>query len=789
MLLTLGVRTGTIVASAIPITVVGSLLFMAALGISLNKMSLTALIIALGLLVDNAIVISESILVQMREGKSPFSAAVDSAQELRFPLLVSSLTTAAALLPPYLANHAVAEYTSAIFEVVSIALLFSWGLSLTVMPMLCFLYLKVDGESAPAPASATGASRPAPGNTDVTETTWWNPATWTASRSSATGSSEAPGEDAPDDAPADDPGGDGEYDTPFYRWYRGMLLRLVRNRWLALAGAVAVLAGAFWTATQLPEQFIPRKEETLFNAQLEMPDGTPFERTQAVMHDLESFMRDSLQVPASSENPLWAVPRIDETTFEQQGVVNWASWVGSGAPRYILSYNPEPSRPNYAYMLVNTTSYDVQSSVFRQMNAFLDRRYPEATPRLQKLENGPAVPYPVEIRLSGPSTATLQRIADRVTARLRDEPGMTHVSDNWGQRLKQLRVDVDDAQAQRAGLTNEDIGLSVRTSLTGVPLTHFRDGNDRVPVLLRSDRAATRSVASLSGIDVYAQNTGRNVPLTQVADLQLRFDNSKIQRRNRTPTITVRGDLAPTAEKSVTPVSIVQSIKPWLQEQRQSWPQGYRFEIGGEPEQSGSAQNQIRQKMPYAALLIVLLLVAQFNAIREPIIVLLTLPFVLIGVVAGLFLMGLPLDFMGLMGVIALFGIVINNAVVLLDRIEIEMDDFGRDPPAAVLEASQRRLRPILLTTATTIGGLVPLWLTGDVMFTPMAVGMIFGLLVSTLLTLGLVPILYSIFHSLDFSGLTAAARSGDPAAPSGTAPQAPSGDGAASPASTRTAS
>jgi multidrug efflux pump subunit AcrB len=238
----------------------------------------------------------------------------------------------------------------------------------------------------------------------------------------------------------------------------------------------------------------------------------------------------------------------------------------------------------------------------------------------------------------------------------------------------------------------------------------------------------------------------------------------------------VRGDLQSTA-KEVTPVSVVQSIKPWLEAQSQSWPQGYSFEIGGEPEQSGSAQDQIRQKMPYAVLLIVLLLVAQFNAIREPIIVLLTLPFALIGVVAGLFINQLPFDFMGLMGVIALFGIVINNAVVLLDRIEIEMDDFGRSPSEAVLQASQRRLRPILLTTATTIGGLVPLWLTGDVMFTPMAVAMIFGLLVSTILTLGLVPVLYSIFHGLDFGGLTAAGA--DEARSPASAVEPPSANGA----------
>jgi len=763
VLLFLGVRTGTIVATAIPTTIIGSLLFMALFDISLNKMSLTALIIALGLLVDNAIVMSESILVQMREGKKAFSAAIDSVQELRFPLLVSSVTTSAALLPTYLNDHVIAEYTSAIFEVVSISLFLSWGLSLTVMPMLCYLFLKVQGDGAAgehATASADGQSAPNGSDTsllggffeddDDDEITWWKPSTWPVLSSSKTNRKRAGADGAPQESSS-------EYDTPFYRWYRGALLSTVRHRWMALGVAVAVLGTALWAASFLPEQFIPRKEETIFQAEIEMPYGTPFERTEAVVTDLEAFMRDSLQVPMpDGTGSLRAVPTIDETEYAEQGVINWGAWIGAGAPRYILGYNPEQPRPNYAYMLVNTTSFDVQDDVIDRMNAFLDRRYPEATPRLEKLRNGPPVDYPVEIRLSGTNPETLQSIGSRLMGQLRAMDHVVNVGDDWGQQLKRLRVNVDDARAQRAGLTNEDVGLSLRTSLTGVPLTNYREGNDLIPVMLRSDQAADRSVDALSGLDVYSQARGTNVPLTQVADLHLDFGYSKILRRDRQRTITVRGDISPNAPTGVTPFSVVQSIKPWLDEQSQTWPFGYSYEIGGDPEQSGDAQQGVRDQAPIALLIIVLVLVAQFNSIRKPAIVLLTLPFALIGVISGLLITGLPLDFMGLLGVIALFGIVINNAVVLIDRIEIEMDDFGRDPPEAVLQASQRRLRPILLTTATTIGGLVPLWIAGDVMFTPMAVGMIFGLLASTFLTLGLVPLLYALFYRLDVTGLTA---------------------------------
>jgi multidrug efflux pump subunit AcrB len=304
--------------------------------------------------------------------------------------------------------------------------------------------------------------------------------------------------------------------------------------------------------------------------------------------------------------------------------------------------------------------------------------------------------------------------------------------------------------------------------------------------VLRSDEAARRSVASLSGINVYSQATGQSVPLTQVADLSLGFEHSKILRRNRQRTVTVQADLAPDAPSSLTPFSVVDRLRPWLEEQSLSWPFGYSYGVGGEPEQSGDARGGIAEKAPYAVLFIILLLVTQFNSLRKPLIVLLTLPFALVGVVGGMLMVNLPLDFMGILGVIALFGIVINNAVVLIDRIEIEREDFGRSPPEAVLQASQRRLRPILLTTATTIGGLVPLWISGDVMFTPMAVAMIFGLLASTLLTLGLVPLLYSLFYRIDYAGLTpalAGPTEGDDRksrpAPSTDETAGPDGDGA----------
>jgi multidrug efflux pump subunit AcrB len=672
MLLTLGFRTGLVVSTLVPTAMIMSILVMSFFDIGIDQMSLASLIIALGMLVDNAIVMSESIMVQMGSGKRAIDAAIDSATELRIPLLTSSLTTAAAFLPIYLAESTTGEYTAPLFKVVTITLLSSWVLAITMTPLLCkhFLRIKerVEGDL---------------------------------------------------------------YDTRFYRAYRLFLLILLRHR----ARTLGVVAAVFFIAMQgfgfIPNIFFPPNDKAIFTAELDLPPGTPIERTAAVVGEIEAFMRENLM--AGPDQP--------------DGIVNWSAYIGRGAPRFVLSFNPEPSKPEYAILIVNTTSWQGAEGLIESLRAFCWDRFPDLRMDIKMLPLGPPSKAPVEVRISGPDVGSVFAIVDQVRAKLADLPGSGNIRDDWGLRTKKLMVRVNQPRAQRAGVTNRDIAISLQTALSGIEITQFREEDKVIPVVLRTVAAERQDVAKLETINVYSQSTGRNVPLKQVADIEIVWQPSKIFRRDRLPTVTVQSDVG----GDITAIEMSRMIDDWLQEERVEWGVGYRYTLGGEIENAGKANQSIGDKLPVAALIIILLLVGQFNSIRRPIIILLTIPLGLIGVVFGLLVADSYFGFMTLLGIISLAGIVINNAIVLLDRIKIEIEENGLPPEQAVLESAQRRLRPILLTTATTIGGLIPLWLGGGPMWEPMAISIIFGLLFSTLLTLGVVPVLYSVFFRVTY--------------------------------------
>jgi len=330
---------------------------------------------------------------------------------------------------------------------------------------------------------------------------------------------------------------------------------------------------------------------------------------------------------------------------------------------------------------------------------------------------------------------------------LRTIPGARQITDNWGPRSKKVIVDIDETRARLAGITNRDVALSMQTYLTGLATTEYREGDELIPVVLRSRADQRTDPNRIATMNIYSQATGQSVPLGQVAVPRMVWEPGVIERRNRLRTVSVEALLEP----GYTVPDVLGPMEPWLVEQSGSWPFGYYWEFGGEAETSGKANQAIIAKLPIAALVIVLLLTVQFNSFRKPVIILLTIPLALIGVVIGLLVARSYLGFMTLLGVISLSGIVINNAIVLLDRIRIETDDNGLDPAAAILTATRQRVRPILLTTATTVAGLLPLWLGGGPMWEPMAIAIIFGLIFATLLTLGVVPVLYSLFYRVDF--------------------------------------
>ncbi|MEE9596264.1 MAG: efflux RND transporter permease subunit, partial [Acidiferrobacterales bacterium] len=417
-------------------------------------------------------------------------------------------------------------------------------------------------------------------------------------------------------------------------------------------------------------------------------------------------------------------------------------------PRFQLSLNPPDPNPANTFLIANTSSGDRVDEVISGIEAYVRETHPDLAAQVKRLENGPPVDYPIIVRLSGQNIDTLYTMADEVTAFLYDNPAVRDVKNTWGLETKKLLVRVNQELARRSGVTSEDVAYSLKAGLTGIDLTQYREGDELIPVTLRTVAADRQDFSKLDGLSVYSQGTGRYVPLKQVADVELTFESGVIERRDRERTLSLNVQLATGA----TATEVVSTLVPWLEQAQSNWPQGHKFEIGGETEESGDANASIAAELPIAGMIILLLLVGQFNSLRRPFIILTTIPLGLIGVTFGLLVTNTPFGFFTILGLIALSGIIINNAIVLLDRIAIEIEEFHRKPAEAIFEATQQRLRPILLTTATTVLGMMPLLWGGTAMFVPMAITIMFGLAFATALTLLVVPVLYSLFFrvSLD---------------------------------------
>lgn len=663
MILTLGARTGLVVASLIPVTILASIAVMSVLGIGLDQVSLAALMIALGMLVDNAIVMSESVMKKMELGVSKVDAALQSASELRIPLLTSSLTTSAAFLPIFLAESTTGEYTASIFKVVTIALLISWVLALTLIPLLGILFLTV--------------------KQGVKE--------------------------------------DGFFAKVEER-YAALLRVMLNNKVSVLTGVLLVFTLAVWSIRFVPSLFFPPSEDPTFKMEIELPVGSSISRTEHTVANIEKYLKTLL----GSE--------------DHQGLSNWVAYIGNGGPRYVLSHSSKPAAPNYAFILLNTYKGESVDKLIRKLDSYLFENYPDATFSVKRLATGAPVHHPIEVRISGDNQAALLRIRDQVRLFLGQFSGLKNISDDWGLLTKKLFVNIDEAKASTVSVTNADIAQALRASVSGIKVGEFRERDQTLPIIFKSETVLLDGVPIPSSINVFSQS-GQAIPLGQTASIELAWEAPVIYRKDRMLTASVYADLEP----QMTAAQVNKILGEWLEEQKSTWPEGFSWEFGGEAETSGSANNSIGEKLPIACMIIVLLLMLQFNNFRRTAIILLVIPLGLIGVIGGLLVARSYMGFMTLLGIISLAGIVINNAIVLIDRILIEERENQRAITDAIICAGRHRLRPILLTTATTVLGMIPLWLGGGAMWEPMAIAIIFGLLGATILTLGIVPVIYSL--------------------------------------------
>jgi multidrug efflux pump len=495
---------------------------------------------------------------------------------------------------------------------------------------------------------------------------------------------------------------------------------------------IALFFGSIQAMKLIPNIFFPPSDRPFFKLDIELPTQTAIEQTELVVADIERYMNT---LKADGE--------------QAKGITDWVTYIGSGGVRFLLTHSPKPASPAYSLMVVNTTGADVNKDIMDKIESYINQHHPDAKPTLRLIENGKAILNPVEIRVFGKDVDKLFVIIDDIKQQLANVDGLKAITDDWGQRIKKLRVEINQEKAKRAGVTSQDIAISLQTSLSGYEMTEYREGETSIPVILRTRVADRQDIGKIETLSVFSQATGESVPLLQVANISMEWEPAKILRRDRLKAVSVGAQL----EGDFTASEGFDAIDGWLKTYSQDWPIGFYYEYGGERESSGESSQSIAEKLPIAVFIIVMLLVAQFNSLRKPFIILTTIPLGVIGVIWGLIIADSFFGFMTLLGIISLAGIVINNAIVLLERIKIEMDVNGLEPQQAIIEAAQRRMRPILLTTATTVMGLVPLYLGGGEMWEPMAVGIMAGLLFSTLLTLGFIPVLFSLLYRISYKG------------------------------------
>ncbi|MDZ7817581.1 MAG: efflux RND transporter permease subunit [Aliarcobacter sp.] len=666
MLFSLGLRTGLIVAVLIPMSILTSFIIMSIFDIWLDQVSLAALIISLGLLVDSAIVMSESIMVLMQRGKNVIEASIQSANELKIPLLTSALTTSAAFLPIFLAKSSTGEYTNSIFKVVTITLLCSWVLALTLTPVLSKYFMKKDLQKE-------------------------------------------------------------HKESHFQIFYRGFLNFVLTNKIVVVIFVLVVFVASLKLLDYVPKKFFPPSSESTFTVEINLPVGTAIETTKNNVQTIEKYIKEKYMSNA-----------------QESEVVNFVSFIGESAPRFWLSYEQELASAEYSTILINAKENSDLTLIRKDIENFAKTNFPDMQVNAKTLAMGPPVKKPIEIRISGKDTDKLFELSSKIKQELAKIDGVKNIVDDWGLRNKKLTVQIDEAKALKEGISNLDIALSLQTSLSGFEVTTFRKDDKLIPIVIRSNENTKDDINRLETINVYSQISGKNIPLSQVASLNVVYEESKIIRRDRQKTITVASDI----NDGANALEIFASIKPWLDEYSKSFDLGYYYEFGGEFEASGKANDSIVVNLPIAFMAILLLMVAQFNSVRKPLIILTAIPLGIIGVSFGLFITNSYFGFMTLLGIISLSGIVINNAIVLIERIKTE-EENGFSSYDAIIEASLSRFRPIILTTLTTVLGLVPLWYSGGVMWEPMAISIIFGLMISTMFTLGFVPVLYALFFKI----------------------------------------
>lgn len=648
-------RPGLVVGITIPLVLAVTFLAMDYWGIGLHKISLGSLIIALGLLVDDAIIAVEMMVRKMEEGYDKVRAATFAYEVTAMPMLTGTLITAAGFLPIGMAQSTVGEYTFAIFGVTVVALVLSWLVSVYFVPYLGTLLLKAK------PVSAEHQEH---------------------------------------------------FDTPFYRGFRRAVDWCVEHRWITIGATLLTFALGIAGMGKVQQQFFPDSSRPEILVDLWFPEGTSFAANEAVAR------------------------RVEQRMMREPGVSSVTTWLGSGVPRFYLPLDQVFPQSNVSQLIVLPKDLATREKLRVQLPALLATEFPEIRGRVKLLPNGPPVPYPVQFRVVGPEPQELRTRADAVKAVMRQSPNTRGVNDNWNESVKVLRLEVDQAKARALGVTSQSIAQASRTILAGTNVGQFREGDKLIDIVLRQPADERNAITDL-GNAYLPTAAGKSIPLTQIAKPVFTWEPGVMWREGRNYAITVQSDMV----EGLQGATVTEELLPKLRELERRWPAGYRIEVAGAAEESSKGSASIAAGVPIMLFLTFTLLMLQLQSFSRAMLVFLTGPLGIAGVAGALLLLNRPFGFVALLGVIALMGMIQRNSVILIDQIE---QDRARGIPAwdAIVESTVRRARPIVLTAAAAVLAMIPL--SRSVFWGPMAVAIMGGLIVATVLTLLALPAMYA---------------------------------------------
>ncbi|MDX2503427.1 MAG: efflux RND transporter permease subunit [Gammaproteobacteria bacterium] len=658
---TMGLRSATVIAFILIVTVGATLATMQIIDVPLHRISLGALIISLGMMVDNAVVITEAILVGIQQGRKKLDIAKEIVTQTKWPLLAGTLVGVIAFAPIGFAPGQTAEYTGDLFWVVMIALLFSWFLAMTITPLICF---------------------------------WLFPEKQEENKVNAEGK--------------------------FFVLYKQLMRWCLQSRWLVISMVVGLFMLSIWGAQFMTQGFFPRSTTPQMVVDYWLPEGTRIERTEQDMIAIENFVRN------------------------MDGVNAVQTLVGGGAIRYLLTYAPQSSNSSYGQLLVRVDDYHAIDGMIPIVQNFIQDNFPEAHSKAWRFVLGPGGGSAIEAEFSGADPAVLRRLANEAKSIMTADGGAQSIKDNWRQPVSVIEPVYSETKGRRAGVSRKDLADAILKYYSGEQVGFYREGEDLIPIISRLPNTDSATIDGIKTIQVISALTGEAVPIAQVTNgFRTIWRDGQIRSENRVFRIKAQSDPYP----DELAASLLKRIRPQIEALK--LPDGYNLEWGGEYGDSNESNGNLMSTIPLGFLAMVLVVVISFGKVRQPLIIWLVVPLATIGVVFGLVVTGIPLEFMGILGLLSLSGLLIQNGIILVDRMDTEIDE-GKPRFDAIVDSAASRVRPVVLGSFTTALGVIPLFF--DAFFQSMAVVLVFGLSFATLLTLLIVPVLYATFMNVSAS-------------------------------------